>query len=195
VLAAAGARHIRTPPYTPRWNGKVERFIGTLQQEWAYARTWRNSSERARSLLSLDIRDVESFTGRIVERSKLHLDHSDREDLHAFLVAECWLLSTRYSPGGISFSSLAGATLRLRVVDWQRQRFGRTRWTFKNGREHVRERPKLVSLDADDSLSDRLDESLAARSGDPSADSPTDLERLLEGGDREAARDIAAMGL
>jgi transposase InsO family protein len=52
VLAAAGARHIRTPPYTPRWNGKVERFIGTLQQEWAYASTWRNSSERARSLLS-----------------------------------------------------------------------------------------------------------------------------------------------
>jgi transposase InsO family protein len=52
VLATAGARHIRTPPYTPRWNGKVERFIGTLQQEWAYAQTWRNSSERARSLLS-----------------------------------------------------------------------------------------------------------------------------------------------
>jgi transposase InsO family protein len=52
VLAAVGARHIRTPPYTPRWNGKVERFIGTLQQEWAYARTWSNSSERARSLLS-----------------------------------------------------------------------------------------------------------------------------------------------
>src|SRR6185295_5511247 len=25
-LAAIGARHIRTPPYTPRWNGKVERF-------------------------------------------------------------------------------------------------------------------------------------------------------------------------
>jgi transposase InsO family protein len=52
VLAAAGARPIRTPPYTPRWNGKVERFIGTQQQEWAYARTWRDSHERARSLLS-----------------------------------------------------------------------------------------------------------------------------------------------
>jgi transposase InsO family protein len=52
VLAAAGARHIRTPPYTPRWNGKVERFIGTLQQEWAYARTWQSSHERARALLS-----------------------------------------------------------------------------------------------------------------------------------------------
>jgi transposase InsO family protein len=26
ILAEAGARHILTPPYTPRWNGKVERF-------------------------------------------------------------------------------------------------------------------------------------------------------------------------
>jgi len=141
------------------------------------------------------IADVEAFTGRIVERSKLYLDHSDREALHAFLVAECWLLSTRYSPGRISFSTWAGATLRLRLVDWQRQRFGRTRWTFKDGREHVRERAQLVSLDADDSLRDRLDESVAARSGDPAADSSTDLEWLLEGGDRKAARDIAEMGL
>jgi len=45
-------RHIRTPAYTPRWNGKVERFIQTLQNEWAYSRTWPNSSSRARSLLS-----------------------------------------------------------------------------------------------------------------------------------------------
>jgi transposase InsO family protein len=35
LLADAGARHITTPPYTPRWNGKVERFIQTLQREWA----------------------------------------------------------------------------------------------------------------------------------------------------------------
>jgi transposase InsO family protein len=52
VLAAAGARHILTPPYTPRWNGKVERFIQTLQSEWAYSHTWQTSSERARTLLS-----------------------------------------------------------------------------------------------------------------------------------------------
>lgn len=52
VLARAGARHITTPPYTPRWNGKAERFIQTLQREWAYARTWQNSSERARALPS-----------------------------------------------------------------------------------------------------------------------------------------------
>lgn len=52
LLAARSIRHIRTPAYTPRWNGKVERFIQTLQNEWAYSRTWPNSSRRARSLRS-----------------------------------------------------------------------------------------------------------------------------------------------
>jgi transposase InsO family protein len=44
--------HIRTPRRTPRWNGKVERFIRTLLEEWAYVRSWPNSSVRARSLSS-----------------------------------------------------------------------------------------------------------------------------------------------
>ncbi|MDQ4096611.1 MAG: DDE-type integrase/transposase/recombinase [Actinomycetota bacterium] len=35
TLAELGARHIRIPPYTPRWNGKIERFFGTLEDEWA----------------------------------------------------------------------------------------------------------------------------------------------------------------
>jgi transposase InsO family protein len=52
LLVRVGARHITTPPYTPRWNGNVERFIQTLQHEWAYARTWQSSSERARALPS-----------------------------------------------------------------------------------------------------------------------------------------------
>ena len=52
ALAQAGARHIITPAYTPRWNGKVERFIQTLQNEWAYAHRWRSSGERARALSS-----------------------------------------------------------------------------------------------------------------------------------------------
>jgi transposase InsO family protein len=51
-LAAHGARHILTPPYTPRWNGKVERFIQTLKREWAYAHSWPNSAERARAMPS-----------------------------------------------------------------------------------------------------------------------------------------------
>ena len=52
VLANAGARHILTPPYTPRWNGKAERFIQTLQEEWAYAHRYETSTERARALPS-----------------------------------------------------------------------------------------------------------------------------------------------
>jgi transposase InsO family protein len=52
LLARHGLRHIRTPRYTPRWNGKAERFIQTLQNEWAYARRWENSTERAKALSS-----------------------------------------------------------------------------------------------------------------------------------------------
>ena len=52
VLAAAGARHITPPPYTPRWNGKAERVIRTLQDEWAYAHRWENSHQRAKALRS-----------------------------------------------------------------------------------------------------------------------------------------------
>ena len=52
LLEAEQIRHIRIPPYTPRWNGKVERFIQSLQNEWAYSRTWPSSHSRARSLQS-----------------------------------------------------------------------------------------------------------------------------------------------
>jgi transposase InsO family protein len=52
LLADRQIKHIRTPAYTPRWNGKAERFIRTLQEEWAYAGTWANSHQRARVLLS-----------------------------------------------------------------------------------------------------------------------------------------------
>lgn len=45
-----GIRHWRTKPYTPRTNGKVERFIKTLQQRWAYARLYRTNLERAAAL-------------------------------------------------------------------------------------------------------------------------------------------------
>jgi transposase InsO family protein len=52
VLADHHARHILIPPYTPRWNGKVERFIQTLEQEWAKSRTWPNHHARDRALTS-----------------------------------------------------------------------------------------------------------------------------------------------
>jgi transposase InsO family protein len=50
TLQAAGARHIRTRPYTPRTNGKAERFIQTSLREWAYARPYSSSAERAQAI-------------------------------------------------------------------------------------------------------------------------------------------------
>lgn len=52
LLAQHGAQHIRIPPYTPRWNGKVERFIQTLDTEWAHGRVWPDSTSRDRALKS-----------------------------------------------------------------------------------------------------------------------------------------------
>lgn len=43
-------KHSRTRPYTPRTNGKAERFIQTALREWAYAKHWTNSEERDRHL-------------------------------------------------------------------------------------------------------------------------------------------------
>jgi transposase InsO family protein len=43
-------RHIRTRPYRPRTNGKAERFIQTLLNEWAYARIYGSSPERNQQL-------------------------------------------------------------------------------------------------------------------------------------------------
>jgi len=43
-------KHIRTKHYTPRTNGKAERFIQTSLREWAYARAYLNSRQRAREL-------------------------------------------------------------------------------------------------------------------------------------------------
>ena len=48
VLASAGASWVEIPPYTPRWNGKAEAFIGLLLRRWAYVRPY--TSNRARAL-------------------------------------------------------------------------------------------------------------------------------------------------
>ena len=50
ATAAHGIRHLRTRPYTPRTNGKAERFIQTALREWAYARAYRSSRQRAGAL-------------------------------------------------------------------------------------------------------------------------------------------------
>ena len=50
LLACRQVRHIRTRPYTPRTNGKVERYQQTLQREWAYALEYASSAARRASL-------------------------------------------------------------------------------------------------------------------------------------------------
>ena len=50
ALAQLAIRHILTPPYTPRWNGTLERFWQTLDQEWAHSRQWPNHAARDRAL-------------------------------------------------------------------------------------------------------------------------------------------------
>jgi len=43
-------KHIRTRPYTPKTNGKAERFVQTCLREWAYARAYNTSQQRAEEL-------------------------------------------------------------------------------------------------------------------------------------------------
>lgn len=45
-----GLKHIRTKAYTPKTNGKAERFIQTALREWAYAQAYPTSDHRADQL-------------------------------------------------------------------------------------------------------------------------------------------------
>jgi transposase InsO family protein len=64
ALETTATVHKRTRPYTPRTNGKVERFNGTLAREWAYVREY--DSEQARRAALIDF-----------------LNHYNHERLHA----------------------------------------------------------------------------------------------------------------
>jgi transposase InsO family protein len=43
-------KHLRTKPYTPKTNGKAERFVQTSLREWAYAKAYLDSNQRAADL-------------------------------------------------------------------------------------------------------------------------------------------------
>lgn len=59
-----GLKHRTTRPYTPRTNGKAERFIQTALREWAYAHRYQNSAERIAAL------------GPWLHRYNVHRSHS-----------------------------------------------------------------------------------------------------------------------
>jgi transposase InsO family protein len=50
ALVHLGIRHKRTRPFRPQTNGKAERFIRTLLDEWAYVRPYRANAERLTAL-------------------------------------------------------------------------------------------------------------------------------------------------
>ena len=50
LCQALGIRHIYTKPYTPKTNGKAERFIQSALREWAYARAYQTSEQRKQEL-------------------------------------------------------------------------------------------------------------------------------------------------
>jgi transposase InsO family protein len=50
ACAHLGLTHHYTRPYTPRTNGKAERFIQTSLREWAYARAYAHSNQRTGAL-------------------------------------------------------------------------------------------------------------------------------------------------
>jgi transposase InsO family protein len=50
ALRELGLRHLRIKPGRPRTNGKAERFIQTLLNEWAYHRAYGSSTERTAAL-------------------------------------------------------------------------------------------------------------------------------------------------
>ena len=53
--ALDGTQHRRTKPYTPKHNGKVERYNRILAEELLYARTWRSEQERVDALATWNV--------------------------------------------------------------------------------------------------------------------------------------------
>lgn len=50
ALRRLSIKHIRTKPYTPKTNGKAERLVQTALREWAYAKAYETSQQRAADL-------------------------------------------------------------------------------------------------------------------------------------------------
>ena len=151
-------------------------------------------------MLRLELHDVDVFAlaNSVATRSNLQLSFHDREDLVTYLAETAWQLSLTYDrarrkAGRTDFAGYLTIALRRRVIDWQRQRFGRTKWAFK-GYAYERPRPELVSLDDGDDrdqLGATVDEGSSAHA--PGWDSG--LGGILREADSSRARDADTLGL
>ena len=85
--ACAGAKHIRTKPYTPRTNGKAERLVQTMLREWAYARPYASSADRTAALRGwlnhYNRRRPHSSLGGQAPLSRLHQAVNNVPGLHS----------------------------------------------------------------------------------------------------------------
>jgi hypothetical protein len=138
-----------------------------------------------------DVDDTAAFVAVLIDRSGLSLSWDDREDLEQHLLIFAWSLSEKYDPARGSFSNYLWRTGSLQVLQWQRKRFGRTVWKFKD-RTHVRKLPELVSYDAE---RDSLEDAYGSVGGDPATVWDEACRGLYEDRDRERVRDIARLGI
>ena len=142
-----------------------------------------------------EIDDVEAFCRRVVDAhlssTRTHLRRDDADDLLAYTIELAWEISQRFDKTcGVSFSTYAYRLLRVRCVDWMRQRYGRTKWTFGDGTVHTRERPEALSLDAPDSDGDRLGDAIADSSSDNPASRAAAFSGLVDERGGSFARDL-----
>ena len=82
ALQRSGLKHKRTRPYTPRTNGKAERFIQTSLREWAYAMPFHSSAERARAMPAW-LRHYNSLRPHSALGGKPPISRLDRDNLHS----------------------------------------------------------------------------------------------------------------
>jgi hypothetical protein len=61
----------------------------------------------------------------------LTLTHRDHEELHVYLIEECWRLSLKYDAERGEFTTWIGRARGRSITDWQRKHYGRTKWVVR----------------------------------------------------------------
>jgi hypothetical protein len=146
----------------------------------------------SRVLALHDVNDAEGLARRALgdqlRSMGAHLSGHELEEAVTYLIETTWEASLRYDPQRCSsFSRFSYQLCRRRTIDFIRAKNGRTRWQFADS-THVRERPNILSLDADDSSGRGLDGLERPGLLDPGGGGNPDLARALERGRSLLAR-------